>query len=189
MKATQPHRQGFTLIELLVVMTIIAILAAGLFTVAQSALRKARIVQAQNITVGLATGINNFRTDYSRWPYPEGDKVEQHQSDSAFMINLIGIDTTLNKRGRNYVDNLPQAKGAPPSNGIVYSGDSGDVFDPWQNYFDIYIDHDGDGQVTNPEGGDALRMKIVVVSGGPDMTLSGTNEDGKDATLDNAKSY
>ena len=109
MKSRNPSARGFTLLELLVVMTIIAVLAGGIFSAAQFAIRKARSIQAQNMAVGLANGINNFKTDYGRYPYPGGTKAEKFKSDATFMNNLIGRDTTTNKRGRNFVDSMPIA--------------------------------------------------------------------------------
>lgn len=186
MKSRKSNARGFTLLELLVVMTIIAILAGGIFTAAQFALRKARTVQAQNMAVGLTQGINNFKQEYGRWPATGG---EQHKSNSAFMTNMLGIDTTVNKRGIAFGKDLPMAKGNPPANGLYRTGDTGEVFDPWGNYFDIYIDDDGDGKIRNPEGGTDLFLKIAVISAGMDMTMSGQNAEGGDATKDNARSW
>lgn len=185
-----PHRRkGFTLIELLVVMTIIAILAGAIFAAAGYALKRARIVQAQNIAVGLVHGINNFQSEYNRWPFPGGTRAEQHQSNSAFLVNLIGRDRSVNKRGINFVDNIPPARGTPPVGGIVYSGNSGDVFDPWESFFDIFIDHDGNGEISNPDGGAPLRLRVAVFSKGQDGEATGTNSDGVDATKDNVRSW
>ena len=191
MKSRQPIARGFTLLELLVVMTIIALLAGGIFTAAQFALRRARTMEAQNTAVGLAQAISQFKQEYGRWPATGG---EQHKSNSSFMTNLLGNDTTVNKRGINFAKDIRVAKGNPPSNGLYRTGNTGEVFDPWGNYFDIYIDHDGDGQVANPEGagaggGTTLYLKTAVISAGVDKTMTGTNGDGTDATKDNARSW
>ena len=191
MKSRNPSPRGFTLIELLIVMTIIAVLAGGIFSAAQFAIRKARSVQAQNSAVGLAQGINNFKSDYGRYPYPGGTKAEKFDSNAAFMINLTGKDTEYNKRARNFVDGMPLAKGDPPVGGLYYQNNSAELFDPWGNYFEIRLDHDGDGQVDNPEGGDKLNLKVVVISKGFDKTMTGVSpEDPKvQATKDNVRSW
>lgn len=191
MKSRKPIARGFTLLELLVVMTIIAILAGGIFAAAQFALRKARTVQAQNMAVGLANSINNFKSEYGRWPATGG---ERHKSNSSFLTNMLGTDTSVNKRGIGFVKDLPVAKGNPPANGLFRTGNTAELFDPWGNYFEILIDHDGDGQITNPEGstsgtGSTLYLKVAVVSAGVDKLLTGNNEDGQDATKDNARSW
>ncbi|MFM7181705.1 MAG: type II secretion system protein [Verrucomicrobiales bacterium] len=191
MKTRKRIARGFTLLELLVVMTIIALLAGGIFTAAQFALRKARQVEAQNTAVALAQAIGQFRQEYGRWPATGG---EQHKSNSSFMTNLLGTDTSVNKRGINFAKDIRMAKGNPPSNGLYRTGNTGEVFDPWGNYFDIYIDHDGNGEVTNPEGtgaggGTTLYMKVAVISGSVDKKISGTNDEGVDATKDNARSW
>jgi prepilin-type N-terminal cleavage/methylation domain-containing protein len=189
MKLHAPRPRGFTLIELLVVMTIIAVLAGGIFGAAQMAIEKTRKLQGQKTAVDLANAINKFRDEYSRWPYASDSKEEKNVSNAAFLDNLIGKDDTRNKKSINFTEGFPLAKGSPPIGGLAWKGDQAELFDPWENYYQIYIDHDGDGEVTNPEGGDPLRGKLFVISPGKDQTLSGQNEEGKDATKDNVRSW
>ena len=191
MKSRNPFPRGFTLIELLVVMTIIAVLAGGIFSAAQFAIRNSQKVRAQHSAVGLAQGITNFTSDYGRFPFPSGTKAEKFDSNAAFMINLTGKDAEFNKRSRNFVDGMPLAKGAPPVGGLYYQGNSAELFDSWGNYFEIRMDHDGDGQVDNPEGGDKLNLKVAVISKGFDKTMSGVNPDDPKipATKDNPRSW
>ena len=146
---------------------------------------------AQNTAVELAQGIKQFRQEYGRWPVIEGEK---HQSDATLLVNLIGYDTRINKRGINFMRNIGTAKGSPPINGLHRTGDTGEVFDPWGNLFVVTLDHDNDGWVENPEGpsghgGTRLNLKVAVVSPGRDGAVSGKNQDGKDATKDNWRSW
>ena len=188
MKSRNSTRRGFTLLELLVVMTIIAVLAGGIFAAAQFAIRKARTVQAQNMAVGLASAISNFRQDYTRWPVT----AEKSESTNELLIHLLGRDTSKNKRGRNYADNLPVGKNT--SGGLIYSGDTAELRDPWGELFTVHIDINNDGEISNPEGAGSgssgtLRLKVAVVSKGNDKMMSGINDDGQDATRDNARSW
>jgi hypothetical protein len=146
---------------------------------------------AQNTAVELAQGIKQFRQEYGRWPVIEGEK---HQSDATLLVNLIGYDTRINKRGINFMRNIGTAKGSPPINGLHRTGDTGEVFDPWGNLFVVTLDHDNDGWVENPEGpsgqgGARLNLKVAVVSPGRDGVVSGKNREGKDATKDNWRSW
>jgi len=191
------HRQknGFTLLELLVVMTIIAILAGAIFATAGYALKKARIVQAQNIAVGLANGVNNFHSEYRRWPRTTSNPVNTG-TDTAFISDLLGRDTSanrINKRNINFLDNIPPARGNPPVGGIVYEGTGGRILDPWEGPFFVYIrarmeTEAQPGEMPNPEGGDPLRIRVAVFSPGQDGEASGT-VDGVDATKDNVRSW
>lgn len=141
--------------------------------------------------VELAQGIQQFRQEYGRWPVVEGEK---HKSDATFLVNLIGHDTRVNRRGINFMRNIRIAKGAPPFNGLHRTGNTGEVFDPWGNHFVITLDHDNDGWVENPEGpsgqgGARLNLKVAVVSPGRDGVVSGKNREGKNATKDNWRSW
>jgi hypothetical protein len=139
----------------------------------------------------VAQSLNMFRQEYGRWPVSGG---EEHRSDAAMLIHLLGKDTTVNKRAIRFLADLPPAKGKPPVNGMVPVGNSVEILDKWGTHLVIHIDHDTDGWIENPEGptaasGPKLNLKVAVISTGPDGVLTGLNNEGKDATLDNIRSW
>ncbi len=191
MPTPEPHKPGFKPILLVMLLLLGIGLTVGLVKLFGYATKKITDPQSQLMAVGLATGIHNFHIDYKRWPVDDG---ERHQSDATLLANLLGRDMRLNKRGRNYLDILPIAKSPERRVGLLQTGDRAELFDSWGNYFVITLDHDNDGWVDNPEGPSShgpakLNLKVAVVSPGPDGVLSGKNRDGKDATLDNFRSW
>ena len=64
------NSRGFTLIEMLVVIAIIAILAAILFPVINSAREKARQAQCRTNLMQLVQQLKVYRTDYGMYPPP-----------------------------------------------------------------------------------------------------------------------
>ena len=141
------------------------------------------------IAIVLAQAISEYQDEYKRLPFPVGLKEEHFQSDPAFIQSLTGKDATLNKKRINFLGGIPEAKGNPPIWGRVAIGEKISVVDSNSRCFEIYLDHDNDGKVTNPEGGPPLPVKIAVISAGEDGMLSGTNARGKDAKTDNSRSW
>jgi hypothetical protein len=191
MDNSESKKRGLKTHEWLALMLLGAGLVFGLIKMFKYATRKSINPEAQNMAVGLAQGIKQFRQEYGSWPVTGGEK---HRSDATFLFNLLGSDTKVNKRGINFLTDIRIAKGTPPFNGLHRSGDSGEIFDPWGNHFIIVIDHDNDGWVENPEGpsrqGTAkLNLPIAVLSPGKDGVLSGKNREGKDSTKDNWRSW
>ena len=166
-------------------------LVNGLVKLFASATQRTENPQDQYTAVALAQSIKFFRQEYGVWPLAEGEK---HQSDSTFIVHLLGLDTRRNKRGINFLKDIRIAKGTPPVNGLHRTGDTGEIFDRWGNHFTIAIDHDNDGWIENPEGssghgGARLNLKVAVVSPGRDGVVSGKNQNGEDATRDNSRSW
>ena len=191
MKTRFSPSKGFTLLELLIVMTIIAVLAGGIFSAAQSALKKTRDLQARNMAIGLVSGITKFRADYTRWPVPAGGgstDIQNLESNGEVIEYLLGKTAeaqTINTSGINYIDSMPLAK--DNRNGITYknNGQEGDITDPWGNPYYIAIDKDGNNELDNPEGGaDKLyNIKVAVYSKGNDKEI------GAEKNTDNVRSW
>ena len=79
MNSRPRYPSGFSVLKLLVVITPIAVLVGGIFYAAKFAhpySYSPNNVRAQNCAIGLASGINNFRSDYGRFPFPGGIKAE-----------------------------------------------------------------------------------------------------------------
>jgi hypothetical protein len=147
--------------------------------------------QVQHIAVGLAQSISQFKMEYGRWP---SDGGEMHKSDADFLDHLEGQDKRLNTRGINFLKDIPEAKGKRKVCGLKRVGDAAEVVDLWSRHFLVFVDHDENGNVTNPEGpvpggGTHIYLKVAVISAGPDGMLTGINQEGKDATLDNIRSW
>jgi hypothetical protein len=191
MDNTESTKRGFKSYKWLAPILLCAGLVFGLVKFFKYATRKTEQFPAQETAVELAQGIKQFRQEYGSWPVGEGEK---HRSDATFLVNLLGNDTSVNKRGINFLKDIRMANRTPAAIGLHRSGDSGEIFDPWGNHFIIVIDHDNDGWVENPEGpsrhvGAKLNLPVAVVSPGRDGVLSGKNHEGKDATKDNWRSW
>ena len=69
------RQRGFTLVELLVVVAIILILAALIFAISMSAMRKAEKVQCLTQIRDVSTAMNSFASDYQHPPIPDAKKT------------------------------------------------------------------------------------------------------------------
>ncbi|QQL45707.1 prepilin-type N-terminal cleavage/methylation domain-containing protein [Sulfuriroseicoccus oceanibius] len=190
--------RGFTLIELLIVIAIVAILASMIFAGSSFALKKARKVEAQNLATGIAQAVEQFEVEYNRMPIPGSSRGQDWEGDSSeeICVILTGQETggkVLNKKQIDYLDGMKQANDA--AGGIDRTEeDRPVVFDPWGNFFVIHIDGNYDKKLRNPEssedGEDELKgVRVAVLSKGEDGIAAGENEEGDDATQDNARSW
>lgn len=151
--------------------------------------RKRVAANVQLMMMELQQAIGYFRAEYGRWPVGE---VEFHPSGAGMLVHLTGADTRINKRGIGFVKNLRPACGKPPVHGLRRDGESAEVLDLWGRHFLVVLDHDLDGQISNPEGpasGSKLNLQVGVISAGPDGVLTGKNREGEDATRDNLRTW
>lgn len=189
------------MIELLIVITIIGILASMIFAGGNFAIKKARIVEAQQTAVAIAQGVEQFETEYNRMPIPGGGKGKDWEGDTSeeFCLIMTGQETSgkvINKKKIDYFDGLKNATGSPPIGGIDRSIDGQPVVvDPWGNFYIVHIDGAYDKKLNNPEGEDEngnselKGVRVAVLSKGADGVAEGNNDDGGDATGDNARSW
>ena len=104
----RPARRGFTLIELLVVIAIIAILAAMLLPVLSKVKVQAQVTKARTETQAIATAIEAYDSDYSRFPVSTNAQAAAAGMNGDFTYggtirDANGISTTvLNPAGYSY---------------------------------------------------------------------------------------
>lgn len=175
-----PHSRvrsrGFTLIELLVVITIIAILAAMIFPVANGVLRKTRSTQAKNDAMQVRQAIETYFTEYRKYPVKTtggGGADEVMKTDRTLMDVLMGSEREVNGLNPRRISFYggKKAKGNPPKGGVVSDGSGGgELFDPWAQHFVVTIDTNRNGRVADPdEGGrETIPNGVIVYSFGPD---------------------
>lgn len=157
--AQSPRGSGFTLIELLVVIAIIAVLAGLLFPALSAVRNQAWKVSAKNDVMQIVNGINQYYTEYGKYPVADPDEDTTYDIDTgnADVISVLRCISTfddpdgLNPRRIQYL-NVPNTKDLNhPKSGIK----DGDWYDPWgldaqgnKRTYLIFIDTNYDGKVT-----------------------------------------
>jgi hypothetical protein len=178
-------------VALVVFLLVLCLLGAEVVYFKRKKERRRGHMVTQNIAVNLAHNISSFQKEYGRWPVNAG---EMHKSDSDLMVHLMGKDTSVNSRGINFLKDIREAKGKSSGSGLRMVGDAVEVLDHWGRHFQVFIDHDGNGNVTNPEGpwhdgSTQIYLTVAVISAGPDGVFTGLNQEGEDATRDNVRSW
>lgn len=153
LQAMKPQdRDGFTLIELLIVITIIAVLAGIAIPVITSVMNKARETQARTVIKDLAVAVSAYRVEYNRLPVEgmagEDAALKTDGSDPLIYVLLGQRSGALNSRGEKFFNaNVATNQ----RNGVVMSGASAALYDPWGRPYEIILDGDGDHLVHNPD--------------------------------------
>lgn len=150
--------QGFTLIELLVVIAIIAILAGLLLPAVSRARQQAAIAKAKAEIQTLQTSINQYKTDYGR--YPVSKKAEtDHPGETVTFGFSGGTSMPITSPTDDYANNVVTA--------ILLARDWGN--DNSGNKFTITAN---EGNKRNPRKTVFLDAKI-----NSDNTVSGIGQD------------
>jgi type II secretory pathway pseudopilin PulG len=163
--------------ELLVVITIIGILAAMVFPVANGVLRKARQTQAKNDALQLKQSITTYFTEYRKFPVKSaggGTTDMTVLSDNTLMDVLMGSDNQAQSGGLNprriTFYSGKKAKGNPPKAGVVLDATGGgELFDPWGEYLNVVLDTNRSDRVADPisPGTETIPQSVIVWSSGP----------------------
>lgn len=176
---------AFTLLELLVVITIIGVLAGLMFPAANGALRRAAKSHASNTAYNLKTAISAYYTEYRKYPAEGGGEGDQDfRTNNQLMDILLGADNEAEDGGLNprrivfYTGKEAKPKGdGTYIKGIVLTGGgSGELWDPWGEYYYVRLDTDYNSRVSRPEwdstsaGSPEIPESILVWSEGADPT-------------------
>ena len=173
--------------ELLVVITIIGILAAMVFPVANGVLRRARKAQAKNDALQVRQAIETYFTEYRKFPVKVtggGGNVQDMrlETDETLMDVLMGskkaVDSGMNTRRITFFSGK-KATGNPPKAGVVMDGTSGggELFDPWGEYFQVVLDTSRNDRVADPTtpGVENIPQSVIIWSKG----VNTEDEDGE----------
>jgi type II secretory pathway pseudopilin PulG len=153
-------RSGFTIIELLVSVAIMILLAGLILSGLNVAMKRAKVLQARRDIDQLQTAWSSYLADYGRPPLTVS--ITNSAVDCA---KVLGGHLVVENRHRyNYMDFHVNSQG---------------IRDPWDNYYMIVFDENGDGNLTVRRGNqpvETLRRGVVVWSMGPDG-MPGTKND------------
>ncbi len=108
--AIRNRQSAFTLVELLIVIAIIAILAAMLMPVLSVAQKHAKVVQAHLETSEIANAVQQYESDYSRFPI---------SSDAQGMGDVTYGGVFQTPAGTQY-----DVGATNPVNGVIYTNNS-----------------------------------------------------------------
>ena len=167
---------GFTLVELLIVIAIIAVLAGLGFAGFKASIRAANSLAAKNHVTGLKQALDTYYDDYTQLPDVEGEVLLSDDSNELMAI-LVGANKVKNPKGTAFFS-AANAKGT--SDGIVRSGGSVKLYDPWGEFYRVVLDDDYDQEIEDPFGGPdpIYGVTALVYSAGEDKEL-GTRDDVK----------
>ena len=172
------RQRGFTLMELLVVMTIIAILAGLSVPVANAVMKRARLMRAKHMALGLRKAVGTYSAEYGRYPVA-GDNGSQAtrdaevETDQALMNVLLGSDEAsgpggLNPRGQPFFSANNASSDRNPRDGMVSTPTGGGtLYDPWGNLYRLIIDVDRNNRCKVPSGDGVVAKDVLVWSLGP----------------------
>ncbi len=170
--------RGFTLIELLVVITIIAVLAALLFPVGNAVMNNSRKTEASADEVRIVNACMAYQTDYGKLPInsnqangggsdtcygdPGGHALypgyELYDILRAIPNSSDQFNSTnqLNPRQVVYLQSSNAKNPSNPREGFLlkdfndgnYTIKAGALVDPWGNEYVVWLDVNGDGDLT-----------------------------------------
>lgn len=159
--------RGFTLVELLVVIAIIAVLAAAGFAGGNAAMQRARKVSAQSVATSIATGVEQFYTEYSALPDVGSDSVTTNTGGGVNLLNILaGKETSTPiqnaRKIRFFSAKEAKGSGANARDGATYNASNAftGLYDPWGQPYYVELDDDYDDTLTfTPQGSSAVTLR------------------------------
>jgi len=161
---------------------VLGILAAAL--VAAYADLRARVraglnSDAQSTCLCILNAIEQYDMEHDRLPVTspgDQDRDLLSDNDSGIIAALKGMDTGVNRRKKDYLGDIKEAKlvDGKPFNGVWHGkGNSIGLYDPWGHSYCIRLDTDGDGYVEDPSApGKKIKTFAVIWSAGKDRDFS-----------------
>ena len=186
-EAVGRRRDGaFTLIEMLVVIAVILILAGLIFTATSGAVRRARIIKAQQGAQAVRMAIMGYYNEYGRYPRYCGDGSTALPKQSDVIAVLSGYGLTNGTAGAAYDGGTTCLSGTSANvRKIAFLQvtqkdlDSGGYYlDPWQQPFNIGIDADYNNVITNAD-----LLWIGTASGTTSGSFTPTDKSGTSITV------
>lgn len=157
---------------LYVAIAVFVVLGCLVVFVSQLAMKEMRKIQAQMTASDLRSAVMMYQTEYKQFPVPQtgSDAVVDTSAPSGIISLLVGDD----KRKPFFSD---KAARNPTKAGIYRSGDGAQLKDPWGNFYLIYMDTDGDGEIeiTYPDRKGMVTGVVATRSLGPNRVIDHTS--------------
>ncbi|MEM6886078.1 MAG: prepilin-type N-terminal cleavage/methylation domain-containing protein [Verrucomicrobiota bacterium] len=161
------RNSGFTLIELLVVITIIGILAGLAFPAIKGALDQAKKAEATAMISQLKIAMGTYQTEYGVWPSSIATSSGAFNAGVLFDM-LQGKSSAAADNPRRVVfmefnsKSLRESEGdrtppATPSDATIF-------VDPWNQQYQMQIDHDYNNEIAGPDG--TVYSSVIIWSTG-----------------------
>ena len=163
------RRKSFTLIELLVVIGIIIILAGMLLPAVATGLKKADIAKCRQEISTLVGAIKQYKATYGRLPLPSGYTEGNALTAAEYKVLIL----TLQNETDTDFDSTKLKKANPKALKFldVVGNTPGELLDPWDESYVIYMDADYDDVIEgsiNGLNGSKFYYPIIIASKGPD---------------------
>ncbi len=170
--ATPSRAAGFTLVELLVVVAVIAILAAILIPSVGAAQKSAKKRKAELECNAIKVAVEQFFADFKYMPWGDPDDAKSRVGDDKWTKDPKEHEDVMKLlRGDNKLHKAYLEISSRDTKSSSSSEDEEELFyDPWKNYYRIYMDRNLDQQIDYTYGSDTktYKARVLVLSYGPD---------------------